>query len=218
MRTIDLPRKHHFNPRFYLDRWTGRDKQLCEMRLINGKIVPKRPDGVATAGHALFYEERGWSGRRESNPRMQLGKLDVSQSEPELSCKTPEFARQRDQWVRSPLQNIFQRDDGLFEIGLSDPRGPFESRRFAEAVANRDTGDPPDKRRRPRRANPRPFINRWDRAAATHTYAKAESLSSPALRRDPAVLAGWYAVTADSPVLGTFKTRREAAQASGAMS
>ena len=75
MRTIDLPRKHHFNPRFYLDRWTGRDKQLCEMRLINGKIVPKRPDGVATAGHALFYEERGWSGRRESNPHMQLGKL-----------------------------------------------------------------------------------------------------------------------------------------------
>ena len=71
MRTIDLPRKHHFNPRFYLDRWTGRDKQLCEMRPINGKIVPKRPDGVATAGHALFYEERGWSGRRESNPRVQ---------------------------------------------------------------------------------------------------------------------------------------------------
>lgn len=69
MRTIDLPRKHHFNPRFYLDRWTGRDKQLCEMRPINGKTVPKRPDGVATAGHALFYEERGWSERREANPR-----------------------------------------------------------------------------------------------------------------------------------------------------
>jgi hypothetical protein len=33
---------------------------------------------------------------------------------------------------------VIQRDDGLFEIGLSDPSGPFESRRFAESVAARE--------------------------------------------------------------------------------
>jgi hypothetical protein len=42
----------------------------------------------------------------------KLGKLDVSQSEPELSCKTTKFARQRDQWVRSPPQNILGKEIG----------------------------------------------------------------------------------------------------------
>ena len=36
--------------------------------------------------------DRYWSGRRESNPRMQLGKLTVSQGLSELSCKTGQFS------------------------------------------------------------------------------------------------------------------------------
>ena len=32
-------------------------------------------------------------------------------------------------------QHVFERDDGRFEVGLVDPAGPFESRTFAEAVA-----------------------------------------------------------------------------------
>jgi hypothetical protein len=39
---MNLPRKHHTNPRFYLDRWSGRDKQVCAMRLIRGVVKPKR--------------------------------------------------------------------------------------------------------------------------------------------------------------------------------
>jgi hypothetical protein len=36
--------------------------------------------------------------------------------------------------------SIVQRDDGLFQIGLADDApGPFESRRFAQAVAARTT-------------------------------------------------------------------------------
>jgi hypothetical protein len=31
---------------------------------------------------------------------------------------------------------IIQRDDGLFEVGLIEPLGPFETRAFAEAVAS----------------------------------------------------------------------------------
>jgi len=71
--------------------------------------------------------------------------------------------------------DVIERDDGKWSIGLGDDAaGPFESRTFALEVANRDTGDPPDKRRRPRRANPRPLNNRLDRAAATNKYATAE--------------------------------------------
>src|SRR5258707_885603 len=39
---MNLPRRHHTNPRFYLDRWSGRDKQVCAMRLIRGVIKPRR--------------------------------------------------------------------------------------------------------------------------------------------------------------------------------
>jgi hypothetical protein len=33
---------------------------------------------------------------------------------------------------------IVERGDGMFEIGFSDPSGPFQTRRFAEAVASRE--------------------------------------------------------------------------------
>ncbi|MCK1753802.1 hypothetical protein IVA78_00825 [Bradyrhizobium sp. 137] len=32
-------------------------------------------------------------------------------------------------------QPIVQRDDGLFEVDLIEPLGPFETRQFAESVA-----------------------------------------------------------------------------------
>jgi hypothetical protein len=111
--------------------------------------------------------------------------------------------------TNAPPRQIIQRDDGMWSIGLGDDApGPFETRRHAEAVA-KHTGDPPKKRRRPPRANRRPHFV-LDRAAAKTSYADPKSQSRPA----PA-LARWYAITANSLVLGTFKSRLEAAQASG---
>jgi hypothetical protein len=51
MSTTDLPRKHHFKPVFFLSRWVGRDGRLCEMRLINGKVVSKRKHPQNTGLH-----------------------------------------------------------------------------------------------------------------------------------------------------------------------
>src|SRR3981081_669233 len=42
-RTMELPRNHHFKPVFFLSRWTGKDGRFCEMKLIRGKLVAKRP-------------------------------------------------------------------------------------------------------------------------------------------------------------------------------
>lgn len=39
---MELPRKHHYKPVFFLSRWAGREGQLCEMKLINGKLVAAR--------------------------------------------------------------------------------------------------------------------------------------------------------------------------------
>jgi|SRR6185437_7744042 hypothetical protein len=46
-----------------------------------------------------------WSGRRESNPRMQLGKLDGSQTYQMDRCKTGRIRHQLCQRVRFHLQN-----------------------------------------------------------------------------------------------------------------
>jgi hypothetical protein len=45
---MELPRKHHYKPAFFLSRWAGKDERLCEMKLIRGKLVAKRrhPDGT----------------------------------------------------------------------------------------------------------------------------------------------------------------------------
>jgi hypothetical protein len=42
------------------------------------------------------------------------------------------------------MAQVFQRDDGLYQIGLTDDApGPFESRMFAEAVASMTTSHEP---------------------------------------------------------------------------
>jgi Protein of unknown function (DUF4238) len=59
MSTTDLPRKHHFKPVFFLNRWVGRDGRICEMRLINGKVVPKRKHAQNTGCIKDLYRTDG---------------------------------------------------------------------------------------------------------------------------------------------------------------
>jgi hypothetical protein len=42
------PRRHHYNPAFYLRQWAGPDGQLCEFKKIYGKLVaqPKHPNAT----------------------------------------------------------------------------------------------------------------------------------------------------------------------------
>jgi hypothetical protein len=45
---VNIPRKHHYVPVFYLRQWTGTDGRLCEYRRVSHKIVTRRtfPDGT----------------------------------------------------------------------------------------------------------------------------------------------------------------------------
>jgi hypothetical protein len=61
-------------------------------------LKARRPRSAAGA-------KQDWSGRRESNPRMQLGKRDVSQSRQYDSYKTVRFGTQIRQWVTIKAQN-----------------------------------------------------------------------------------------------------------------
>jgi hypothetical protein len=116
-----------------------------------------------------------------------------------------------DEYTQRADRPIVQRDDGQYQIGLHDDApGPFQTRNFAQSVASaRYSGDdPPPKRRRPPMGNRRPLKNRLDRAAATHQYTTPESLSTGSYR----------AVAPNGLLIGCYRSRPEAAQASGVAS
>lgn len=69
---------------------SGRHRAMCDRPLQKALCRPTK--GL-------------WSGRRESNPRMQLGKLDVSQLVQDVSCKTFNFRPQYNQTVTPETQN-----------------------------------------------------------------------------------------------------------------
>lgn len=56
---MELPRKHHYKPAFFLNRWAGKDGRLCEMRLIRGKVVLKRPSPDGTGWIKDLYRTAG---------------------------------------------------------------------------------------------------------------------------------------------------------------
>jgi Protein of unknown function (DUF4238) len=45
---MNLPREHHYNPKFVLKRWAVNEGPLCEMRLVAGRLVakPRYPGGT----------------------------------------------------------------------------------------------------------------------------------------------------------------------------
>ena len=56
---MELPRKHHYKPMFFLSRWAGKDGRLCEMKLINGKVVPRRRHPAGTGYIKDLYRTDG---------------------------------------------------------------------------------------------------------------------------------------------------------------
>ena len=56
---MQLPRKHHFNPAFYLGRFTGADGLVREMRLVRGNVVLKSRHPDATGFKKDLYRTEG---------------------------------------------------------------------------------------------------------------------------------------------------------------
>jgi hypothetical protein len=141
---------------------------------------------------------------------------DLRRDRPECSNAesraVPTFQRQKATRYRVLVGTpVLQRDDGQFQVGMSEnAAGPFPTRPFAQAVA--DSGDdPPDKMRSPAAANGRANRNKQALASAEPAEYYPDELLASAVRNAGKVLA----VLPDGIVLGTFKSRLEAAQASG---
>src|SRR5260221_12184957 len=89
-RTTDLdmnrPVKHHFNPAFSLQPWTGSDGLLCEMRRINGRVSARRKHPNATGFEKNLY-------RTEGLPADQEQHLEVNFMTPLDTAANPAFER-----------------------------------------------------------------------------------------------------------------------------
>ena len=52
---MELPSKHHFNPAFSLKPWAGNDGNVCQMRKIGGKVIPRKVHPNATGFEKDLY-------------------------------------------------------------------------------------------------------------------------------------------------------------------
>jgi hypothetical protein len=56
---LSVPRDHHYVPRFYLKRWAGDDAQLCEYKLVRGRIHVRRTYPKGTGYQRDLYRVDG---------------------------------------------------------------------------------------------------------------------------------------------------------------
>lgn len=56
---MERPAKHHFNPAFSLKPWAGTDDRVCQLRLINGRVVAGRVHPNATGYERNLYKTEG---------------------------------------------------------------------------------------------------------------------------------------------------------------
>jgi hypothetical protein len=110
---MNRPVKHHFNPAFSLQPWTGSDGLLCEMRRINGRVSARRKHPNATGFEKNLY-------RTEGLPADQEQHLEVNFMTPLDTAANLAFERimrgdsapwdseQRSAWTRYILSLMFR--------------------------------------------------------------------------------------------------------------
>jgi hypothetical protein len=113
---MDLPRKHHFNPAFYLSQWTGDDNQLCEMRLIRGDVKPRRRYPHLTGYVRDLYRTAGVSEVESQDLEIKfmtpLDTVAAAALQGLLSGDSPNL-QERVAWTRFVLSLIYRNPDAV---------------------------------------------------------------------------------------------------------
>jgi Protein of unknown function (DUF4238) len=153
--TMDLPRRHHTNPRFYLSRWAGRDKEVCLMRVIGGDVRAKRYHPKKTGWIWDLYRTQGVPEEQSQNLETQfLGPLDgkAALALDKLVANKPLSTGERQHWTHFLLSLQFRQREhvALIKSHMADIcreaiiaseeewarlRKPEETRPLIEAMA-----------------------------------------------------------------------------------
>lgn len=158
MCTMDLPRKHHYKPVFFLSRWTGHDGQLCEMKLINGKLIPRRRHPSGTGYIKDLYRTDGVPEERSQD--LEVGFMspldkDAADALTKIASDLPLEASDRVTWAQFMLSLLYRNRECVeiikahtaelweeatraLEAEWAARRGPHDPTTFAEATASRE--------------------------------------------------------------------------------
>jgi hypothetical protein len=154
---MELPRKHHYKPVFFLSRWVGKDGRLCEMKLINGKLLPKRrhPDGTGYVKD--LYRTDGVAEDISQDLEIKfMSPLDdgAAKARDKIALNQPLDFDERMAWSRFLLSLLYRNpqcvefmkahmvelwNEGTraLEAEWATRRGPRDETTFAEAAASR---------------------------------------------------------------------------------
>lgn len=113
---MELPRKHHYKPVFFLSRWVGRDGRLCEMKLIRGKLAAKRRHPEGTGYVKDLYRTDGVpeeiSQVLETNFMSPLDN-DAANALDKIASDQPLDAGDRIAWARFMLSLLYRNREGV---------------------------------------------------------------------------------------------------------
>ena len=71
------PRRHHFNPEFYLRQWAGADGLFCEIKNAHGKVDARRKSPRATGSSATFIGLMAFSTSSLTMSKAALRKQEI---------------------------------------------------------------------------------------------------------------------------------------------
>jgi hypothetical protein len=118
---MNSPAKHHFNPAFSLKPWAVNDGELCEMKRINGNVVPRRTHPNATGFQKNLYRTDGVGAEHEQHLEMNFMKPLDTAAERALKKimsgnSTPWNSEERSAWTRYILSLMFRNPHAVQEV------------------------------------------------------------------------------------------------------
>jgi hypothetical protein len=157
---MDLPRKHHYKPVFFLSQWAGRDGQVCEMRLINGKVVPKRkhprntgclkdlyrtngvPEAISQDLEVKFMAPLDTKAAAAFRKLLAGASLDMDERAAWARFLLSMLYRNREcvEFIKAHMAELWREATAALEDEWANRRKPHEHRTLAEATAERQPG------------------------------------------------------------------------------
>ena len=115
------PVKHHFSPAFSNKPWAIADRQLCEMKLVNGVVVSRRTHPNATGYRKNLYRTDGVGPEHEQHLEVKFMKpLDTAADRALRKIlsgdRTPWDGELRSEWTRYILSLMFRNPEVVWAL------------------------------------------------------------------------------------------------------
>jgi hypothetical protein len=118
---MNSPVKHHFNPAFSLKPWAVNNSQICEMKRVNGRVLPRHKHPNATGFQKNLYRTDGVDAEHEQHLELNVMKPLDTAAERALKKilsgdSTPWNSEERSAWTRYILSLMFRNPHAVQEV------------------------------------------------------------------------------------------------------